>query len=624
MSARSATDAQLLWPPEPPHGDEGLLAFVTRCAADQFIASQHLIMRQAGQVHANRPTARLNGDLDVARLAHCLMVEQIEIERRNYPKVGDGGRLSFFGAHVPAWHVWSMTRRFSPASLREAPYGRGGWEHALIPFCSQSWEYLMERCPDPTCRAVQGWRHTTGFENCDRCGGPLADAARRTVPEKWRSALSFVAGLVSACPSAAEEAEARLPPELEGMNRGEVFELVLRLFPLCGHKELSNRTTRWWRKRPFRLSAALAEAGEMVLGWPHAVADAVARNIGRRTGRNRNSLHRKACTFFAARWAPEGSMMARVVKQLALANQADGPGRESCSATSLSITVVARRLGNGTALIAEARRMGALKTSLMLRGSELVPAFCREEIDMVEDLLGHRMAPWECATLFGIPGYSVEHMAELGELEHEDHPYLATRHPLWPYLDERKVATYVSAFQAGAIDATELADPIPLTSMMKGFGGRLKPWASALSAMRAGVVRYALMPEAAPLAQRIMVSADQRDLIVALPSPLTSQSAEGGPRMLTRGDALEVLNQSYKLYPFLAPYEQKPTSRDRRILSAAMIVAIGTELIAASEIEARYGLKAPAMAHLFKRVGLERRLGLGWPRAAAVEHLERL
>lgn len=612
--------SELLWPPPPPYEDEGLLSFVTRCAADQFISSQHLIMRVAGQVHANRPTARMNGALDVDGLAACLMTDRSEIERRNYELIESSGRLSFFGAALPSWHIGSSSRRFSPASLRDTPYGPGSWEHELIPFCRKSWEYLTDRCPSQDCRAIQGWRHTTGFENCDRCPAPLTDSTRRTVPAEWQPALSFVSGLVSSCPQAAAEAAGRLPPMLTGMNRGEVFELALRLLPLFGHKSLSRRTVSWWRSRPFRLSAALAQCGEAILGWPESIVTITSRDIGRRSGRNSNTLHNKAGTFFAARWAPADSMTARVVRELAKANQA-GSGRESCTATSLSISVVARRLGSGTGPVAQARRSKALKTSLMLRGTELVPAFDRQEIDYLEDRLRNRISASECAARLGIPGYAIDHMVELGELSHNKHPYLALRHPGRPFLDEREVARYEASLQTN-IDPAETISLVSLTSIMKQIAGRLKPWATVFKELRSGSIPYAIRPDATRPADAIMVASDATDSILLLASPSVDCPVSGGPRMLTRSDALEVMNQKQKLSAMLAPFEQKSVGRDHRIVPASIMVALSSELIAAPEIEARYGIKPPAALRMLERAGVGRRQGLGWPRNAATAAIE--
>lgn len=621
IPSNASADTQLLWPAYQPDSDEGLLGWVAQNASEQFIASTFLILRAAGQAYRNKRHERKSGGLDAERLAEVMMTTPDLVRERLYDPVDDTGKVRFFGATVQKWHINSNVRRFSPASLRQRCRHRGSWEHQLIPFCMRSWEFLASRCPRPDCRATQGWYWAGGIANCDHCSEPLTEGRRRLVPEEWRDSLRFAAGLVSSDPSESEASMRMLPACFKNEDRGEIFGLIVHLAALSNHLPISSRNIKWWTRRPFRLAYNLHRAGNAVLGWPHGLETHLGNLANQRVSTIDVLRHRAAGFSLRIDHLEQGSLAHRLLIEAARKMQADGVGRHAGNHEAYSIRTVMEKLGSDTAQVARDRRAGLLSTKLMLRHHKIVPAFDRQEIDRLQEALRHRISVPKIGLLLGIPSYAVEHLAHLRLLTHNDAPYLATRRP-WPFIDERDVHQFKGELMARAVDL-DASFRFSLSDCMKMVGGRLKPWSAALAELHGGKLPFAVRGGTGPLSRRLVVRADHVTSILACSSPVISEFPARDGRLISRPEALDVLNLGLPQTADLAPLMITNSEGDKGI-PLDVVVEIAHQRIAGAEIIARWEVKSCMLSHHFRRAGVHKDSKFGWGREAATKTLDEL
>lgn len=117
-------------------------------------------------------------------------------------------------------------RRVSPASLRASAHHRARWQIRLLPFCSESWEYLIDTCPSDACGKPLRWGDCLEVDRCEHCEFDLKAATVPCVQLSYRGVLGFVADLLHPSAEMRARAVSRLPEPLNSVPPGEVFDLL--------------------------------------------------------------------------------------------------------------------------------------------------------------------------------------------------------------------------------------------------------------------------------------------------------------------------------------------------------------------------------------------------------------
>lgn len=145
--------------PLPPIEGESLDGFIGRVAAHNLLDNAHTITSEGGVGYGHRPDLSTRGWDGLPAVAECLQVDVSHLQARSYPLANSARDLRlFFGTPIERRHLETRTRRFSPGSLSLSAHHRALWQLRIFPFCIETWEYLIDRCP--RCNALQRWYRT--------------------------------------------------------------------------------------------------------------------------------------------------------------------------------------------------------------------------------------------------------------------------------------------------------------------------------------------------------------------------------------------------------------------------------------------------------------------------------
>lgn len=597
-----------MWPLSPIPG-ESLMGFVGRVAAHNIYDDTMAIARQAGQEFGHRPSLVYSPDADLQTLATALKVDVAELHARTHQPIDDT-TSNFFGLRVPFYQIEIMTRRFAPAALDRSPHHRAAWQFRPIPFCGETWEYLINRCG--ACDQIQRWHHARGPERCDVCGTALKQTSVDVVPIDWRPALSFVAGLAS--PDVDERASARsnVPSVIADLEAEQLLELILHLGHLTADHEYKGLADKAWRDSPRDQAIMLKSAAELVLGWPDALFSLVDQMSRNRSADGEPVWMRRLSKLVRPRYLePLSTTVRRVIEDLkdhlAGAGEIAGDGRALTEVTSAELCGLPR----GT--LAGYRREGRLKSipyaSYLGRVRE---GFDAAEIRWLADALKTRRSISSVASHFGISLHGVEQLICLGLLRPIEHPVFKVRYDR-PQIEPADVDRLAARIEEAAIASVE---GVPLRAAVRRLPGQ-KPWGPIINAMVDGHLPFALAPgEALISAARIPTSA-AASLESFRFDKLAFPSFDFDAHMSKR-DALDALNLMPSRAEFLSAGSILQEGRlDHRVVQTTFVDETARQFISISELMARSGLTAAKVRKLLAAAKIGDETDFGWPRDLA-------
>jgi hypothetical protein len=597
--------------PLQPIGGESLDGFIARVAAANWIENTLRITSLAGVMYGHKPTLATHGWEGLPILADCLQIDVEELRRRSYPAVESTNRRQFFGADVERRDIETRVRRFAPAGLEKSPHHRALWQLRPFPFCSETWQYLLDRCP--RCEAVQRWYHTNGVERCDRCVEELSIAPAEEVPLEERAALSSAIGLVHPDPVVRERSLLELPPELQQRGATLAFELLVRLMALIDEGIIKSRVGKMssWSLPPAAITSAASRAWPLLKGWPQATQEFMAERISTAATRHNDGNKRLSLRFLNPDAATGLSgAAAEVIRELRESVDLDGPRRAQLEDETMGIKQAAATLGRGTKQIADIRRHGALNTVFTLKGNRPVARFETAEIRKVAAVLEQRVGLNAAAWRFGVAQNGALQLVAMNLLETDADRYCLARYGA-RQTTETAVRDFEDRLQSVSV-AKQLASPISLRNAAMGIGGRLKPWGPMFDMLVGGAVPFTLEQRAAPLTERLFV--DRSSVIQFLPLQFDpADYAEiFSEDSMSRIDAGEVLNLHPRAYT--DAIRELTSSKDAKLVRVSEILAIAETHISAAEIGVRLGTNARSAYFLAGRSGVPLLGPAGWCR----------
>ena len=512
---------------------ESLDGYVARVAAAHHMPRMTQITEVTGEIDAHRPNASFCSDAGLQILADCLGID-LESARLHSPSWSpDTKVLNLFGTPVPRTLLQFSYKRFSPKALSISAHHRGLWQVRQLPICIETWEYLEERCPNPSCRRRQLWRRTAGTDLCDYCAEPLTRAQATPVPERLREDLEMLVGLVHHDSDRRSLARRHLPPALAELHGGHLLELACVLAPVVDGRvaSLLNGGSLCLDGARNFVVPALTATWPFLSGWPGAIEQHVAEklNIGGREkgGSTRKAFYNVLCDHNHPRLSPA---VQNVLSQLV----------ERCrTARSRGVTVaeMTKLTGADRRTLFEMRKTGKLPSFLALDGIRLKVLVNQEAVAPMLAQEKPRLRLVHAAEMLGVPTYAIREIVHLG---------LVTAAPVPPGRgDHLQLAVCRDSLQAfrdklcRRLAHAHHAHPVNLVEAMRRIGGRPKPWARVLKAIAEGEFPASATDGDASLSQRITVGSVE---VLSLPCFRDTGDVEWSGCMITKSDLAEIMN----------------------------------------------------------------------------------
>lgn len=528
-------------------------------------------------------------------VAEALDIDPEELRIRSHVRTSPL-RRRFHNTTIDLRLIERRTRRFSPASLVQSPHHRALWSLRCLTFCEETWETLADACPTPYCEAVQRWRHSSGVDLCDKCGGSLKEVEVRMVPRDDRPALRFLCGFVHHDPVRNVESARALPEALAGMPGGGILEIACAVAGLHDPelRKWSVRSIRW-NDDPLRVAAAMAVAGGMLLEWPRSGERLAAERLATRRGKFGDGNEGATTDFLGLGEAsqPDGpvKIAAGLLADALRANAGLGkPIKESVIGTGLTVTAMAAL-----------RRAGRVETVFHLTGDRIVPLIATKSLRRLREERGDGIPILNAATRLGITCNGVEQLLLSGTLD----PAGAADGPPFSRLtriDAGSLDRFYSRLSQAA-GARPNHSWITLVEASRRMGGDLKPWGVWLDRIADGSIAAAILPGSDAIVERMMVSVHAAEIMSSTRVDVACMGGSFSPSM-SKLDAVATLNLHTR--HMKDAFKSWPTPADRRpCIPLEEVRRLAALCIASSELAALLGTSSIKAARAARSLGLQ-------------------
>lgn len=473
-----------------PYLDESLVGMVARSTRLNVLGRTQVIIEEVGlSLHHPGTLGQEIGDL-APRLAIKIGCSFRDVEERCHPYIGAirTGAVKFGGGAIDRPFLELRSRRCSPASLKVRAYHRASWMCRLLPFCPESLERLINKCAD--CGATLGWRKSMGLDRCDVCGVQLRHPDQEILPVELVDDYRSFASLISVNETVRGEALSRLHPDLAALPAEILTHFILALGTTCRADRVPMMRRVILDLEPLVMADVVARGAFLLQEWPNRLR-AELRAQMERTGLDNGISHRS----FGAALRKLGITNNARPEQIAVIRAAlPEVFKDARMALGGLVTpvitgaTVCRTAAINAQELARLRDAGLIEHFMTIKKTRTVAQYDRSfTAEFARRKRGSERAS-RLEQYLGIPRYASEQLASVGEISREDHPAITYLDPVLRFVSD-ETRTFCEELERNAQRGSEdLA--VPLGVAMRRIGGRMKPWAAVLGAMRLGETRF--------------------------------------------------------------------------------------------------------------------------------------
>lgn len=612
MAAGSVTGRRLLLPVMPAPG-ETLPGYLLRNVQPNHLPGIRPLLEMAGApiVLNSDCIGRLGQAAD--RLYEAFAVPPAQWAGLWGVEQKRGGRRRLGGVWLTSAQIDSNRRRVPHSHSSGAP-DKAIWMVRHLGFCPDSWELLVDRCPRPGCQPLF-WTSATVLNVCGHCGTPLSEAKRRTVPRSLRSRLTWLLDLFGEDDRVAR-AMAALPPGLEVPTATDVYDLVLaiaRPLRVVVDPALHGRVN---------LEASdLVRACQFLLEFPRSHWD-LQQHGPAIVSAFRGRL--EALMRFPHR--PE--VRSDLIRIMQYGRPERGRTDKRIQAEWLSVTEAAALMGIERSVVRLLINEGLLPEDGALGGQHRIQSSLqRRHVERLRVELASQMPLREFTLRTGLKRAEVEQLLGLGILA--ESTSVASRLVRSGLHITRDSAEGFIQQMAAKVLEKPFGRALALREVMRGVGGRAKPWGRVLKAVLEGALPGGVMGD------RKGRITDLKVHHVTARHLLMGGATDGQPYAFQVGDLAEwdrseitptevedYLNctaqdvcwlVSRKLLTCL-PSEDRPARYDK-----SQVEQLGRRLITTREVSARLGRKPTELWPELHSVSLGGSLGQGFYERDVIE-----
>ena len=128
--------------------DESLLSIIARTADANVVPNTATLLRQALGAVGQTASTPLTQTAKVQEIAALFNADPDQISARMLPSA-DGAQVTsidWFGTPLERRFLEVRKRRYAPAALAAAPYGRSSWQIRPLLYCPETFERLQDTC----------------------------------------------------------------------------------------------------------------------------------------------------------------------------------------------------------------------------------------------------------------------------------------------------------------------------------------------------------------------------------------------------------------------------------------------------------------------------------------------
>lgn len=473
-----------------PYPDESLAGMVARSTRLNVLGRTNVILEEVGLtlLHPGAIGQEL-GDL-APRLAQKIGCSVRDVEERCHPYIGAvrTGAVKFGSGAIHRPYLELESRRCSPASLKIHAYHRASWMCRLLPYCPESLERLIDKCAD--CEARLGWRKACGLDRCDVCGVHLRHPDQKMLPDQLVSDYRTFAELVSADNAVRGEALSRLHPDVAALPATVLTHLILALGTTCRSDRIQMKRPVVLGLEPSILADVVARGAFLIQEWPNRLRNEVRAEM-ERAGLDNGIHHRSFRTALRKLGLIQNARPEQIAVVRAALPEVFEDARMALGGLVKPIITgakVCRMAAINAYQLADLRDAGLIEHFMTVKKTRTVAQY--DQLFAAE--FAHRKRGSERASrleqYLGIPRYACEQLACVGEISREDHPAVTYLDSVLRFVSH-EAKTFCDELEGNAQNG-RADSAIPLGVGMRLIGGRMKPWAAVLGAMRRGEIPY--------------------------------------------------------------------------------------------------------------------------------------
>lgn len=598
-----------MWPVTPTP-DESLLSWVVRTADHNVLPSCYTLLRSAGSQYNDKPFVaimRLDG---VSALASVLGGKPEQVGKRMLQPAVCPSFVDVNGVLIRTISLVTNRRRFSPATLRDCNAHLTTWMIRTLPFCPKSWEYLQDTCRE--CGTIQAWRNAEDMRRCDKCCADLTEQHADVVDRYLREPLAVLAAVVTGDAARLVEARRTLPDALQTLDAGELLELTITIAGLVD-VDLPN----WLGANAGlvdhqAITAGTAAAWRLLEQYPTSIVDALWNAKTTLDDKRRARFTRRLAAIL--RGDDRLNVLPGVRTALGVLHRliagSDGDGR------NLLVKPAARLLGVTETEIAEARDDGSLGRCNGMSNGRILFNLDRDEVERLADVRRHRLSPSAIGKRAGIPPYAVRQLTRAKILGVQDHPWL-TRTYGGAQVTEADVADLELRLRQLAVSSQVISRPIRLATVMRGYGGGIKPWAAVFRRL----LRMGADGSDGASAIAFAFHEDYREIIISTEDAKDCWSIEPvvPDDEYSQLDGTDILNHPLKRACALKRFRTGKGGHRKWLLSGPQMAIVAAERMAFGELTVRTGLTTVVLRNLLLARHVEKPNEFGWLREQVLD-----
>lgn len=473
-----------------PVDGESLIGMIARATRENVLWATRIVLGRSGYTGGPGSIGMTGAD-HVSLIALQLGCSDHEVRERCHPYLLQGARsvIEWGGAGLYRGQLIVKQRRVSPASVEAAGHHRADWMNALLPYCPESLERLIDTCA--ACGAPQRWRNSWGIGYCDQwsCRKKLRHPTGEVLGASHAGQYRRFAALVAADPKVRRAAINSLPPELKEIPAAALANFIPRLGMVfrstsdCANMKFLNQIP------PAELAAGAAMGMSLIDDWPRGLRSFASEEFAKRE-RGGNAATKTFLDNFRAlgrAWVPE---QAKAIRDALPEIYSYRGGKWIAMRDPVMSSKAA-----GAFLRMSIRDLVRLREADLIKHrstgpkSRLLTLYDRSA---VEELARKRDASATAASVgerLGVPFYAVEQLSCLGYLEEERDPCIKLLNPTLRIVT-RSVDELLHNLRDVSTGGTPPSDAVPLRTALKVMGGCFKPWGPIVDVLQKGLLPF--------------------------------------------------------------------------------------------------------------------------------------